>query len=608
MGAKNNFEKKNIGVSELNISDHTKINLSICKSCTLYTPGFKTFVGSDGPLNAQLMKIGEAPGCFLSGTPIFTNSKTYNIEDPINDYMFTDDLKYRVENYPIIRFKVNKFPEYSCTFEHKILVRTRQKLSKTKLPKGLSKPKWIKAFKLLKLLKDGYQIFVMVPKEKYYNGFLQYLNIIQYSNFNSRRKTDKKIPHTLIIDKEIAFLFGCYMGDGNTDFKGGGIHIHLSEGFKEKYVSIIKNILESRFNLKVYIKHVNKRITISIYARTLTTLFLKLFGKNCYEKRIPELIMKSSPVIISEFLRGWYVTDGGHYSNSIKGQTITSVSKLAIYDGVLAGLKCGVLLGVRHEKTRRQNEVDCCKLTIDNKSMLKLGWINKPNHIINPMYGEDKNNFYLKINKANFDNYTGLVYDKTTRNHVYQIPFIVHNSTEVKRGIPFCGKAGIEDTRYSKENGIYRNNTYITNICKCRPPENRDPTEHEIKCCSYILKQELAAVKTQVIACLGRIAAKWFLGPYIDMEAIHGIPFWCEFLPDSTSIGHRIIVPMYHPAYGLHDPRNMIFVDSDYKSLGQVIYKNEIPRKLGYNAGKYNEYKEIKEIKDLSEVFSCYYR
>lgn len=175
---------------------------------------------------------------------------------------------------------------------------------------------------------------------------------------------------------------------------------------------------------------------------------------------------------------------------------------------------------------------------------------------------------------------------------------------EIRKGIPFCGKAGIEDTRYSKDVGIYRYNTYITNICKCRPPENRDPTEHEIECCSYILKQELEAVQTQYIACLGRIASKWFLGQAVDMESMHGLPFWCDFLPDSTHIGHRIVVPMYHPAYGLHDPRNMIFVESDYKALGNVIYKNEIPRELGHDAGKHNEYKEIKEIKDLSEVFS----
>lgn len=176
--------------------------------------------------------------------------------------------------------------------------------------------------------------------------------------------------------------------------------------------------------------------------------------------------------------------------------------------------------------------------------------------------------------------------------------------TEVKKGIPFCGKAGIEDTRYSKDVGIYRYNTYVTNVCKCHPPENSDPTEHEIECCSYILKQELEAVKTQYIACLGRIASKWFLGQAVDMESIHGIPFYCEFLPDSTHIGHRIVIPMYHPAYGLHDPRNMIFVESDYKALGNVIYKNEIPRELGYDAGKYNQYEQITTEKQLINLFT----
>lgn len=175
-------------------------------------------------------------------------------------------------------------------------------------------------------------------------------------------------------------------------------------------------------------------------------------------------------------------------------------------------------------------------------------------------------------------------------------------ATEVKKGIPFCGKAGIEDTRYSKDIGIYRNNTYVTNICKCRPPENRDPTDHEINCCSYILKQELEVVKTQYIACLGRIASRWFLGRDIDMETIHGIPFWCDFLPNNTHIGHRIIIPMYHPAYGLHGQdksRNMIFIESDYRALGNVIYKNEIPRELGYDAGKYNNYFEIRQLSEL---------
>jgi uracil-DNA glycosylase family 4 len=135
----------------------------------------------------------------------------------------------------------------------------------------------------------------------------------------------------------------------------------------------------------------------------------------------------------------------------------------------------------------------------------------------------------------------------------------------------FMGRAGQELTNYLIRVGIPRDRCYLTNLVKCRPPDNRDPTQGEIRACSSILLQELEHVNPRFIATVGRHATQFFLGN-VNMEAVHGIPH---------RVGNRIIIPVYHPAAGLHDTVNMSNIMADFIAVKDTMMGKLEIREVG---------------------------
>ena len=119
---------------------------------------------------------------------------------------------------------------------------------------------------------------------------------------------------------------------------------------------------------------------------------------------------------------------------------------------------------------------------------------------------------------------------------------------EDKQGEPFVGRAGKLLDSILKECGIKREDIYILNICKCRPPENRAPTSDEAKNCRIFLNFQLKVIAPKFIVCVGACAAQNFLGidtPITQMRgANHG---WYEYM------GIKVLCT-YHPAYLLRNP------------------------------------------------------
>lgn len=109
-------------------------------------------------------------------------------------------------------------------------------------------------------------------------------------------------------------------------------------------------------------------------------------------------------------------------------------------------------------------------------------------------------------------------------------------------GIPFVGKAGQHLDRILLAAGFKREELYICNILKCRPPENRNPTLSEMICCTPYLQRQLRLLNPQLIACLGNVAIKFVIGPDAPgITRIHGQWF--------TSIFDIPTMAMYHPSF-----------------------------------------------------------
>jgi DNA polymerase len=126
---------------------------------------------------------------------------------------------------------------------------------------------------------------------------------------------------------------------------------------------------------------------------------------------------------------------------------------------------------------------------------------------------------------------------------------------EDAQGEPFVGRAGQLLNNMIKAMGLRREDVYIANIVKCRPPGNRQPERDEAETCSPFLMRQISAIKPKVLVALGATAAKNLLAMNASMMELRGR--WYDFKPagsDPTWPGARLAVT-YHPAFLLRDPR-----------------------------------------------------
>lgn len=112
-------------------------------------------------------------------------------------------------------------------------------------------------------------------------------------------------------------------------------------------------------------------------------------------------------------------------------------------------------------------------------------------------------------------------------------------------GLPFVGEAGRLLTKIIQAMGLSREEVYICNVVKCRPPRNRDPEEDEVETCLPFLKEQLKLIRPEVICALGRVAAQALLGREFKITSERG--HWYSFMDIS-------LMPTYHPAYLLRNP------------------------------------------------------
>ena len=149
---------------------------------------------------------------------------------------------------------------------------------------------------------------------------------------------------------------------------------------------------------------------------------------------------------------------------------------------------------------------------------------------------------------------------------------------EDEQGEPFVGRAGQLLNNMIKAMGITREQVYIANIVKCRPPGNRTPERDECETCSPFLMRQIAVIKPKVVVALGAVAAKTLLAMNASMSQLRGRFY--DFKPagvrDPNWDGCRLAVT-YHPAYLLRDPRQK---GEAWKDLQMVM------RELGLKAPK----------------------
>ena len=116
-------------------------------------------------------------------------------------------------------------------------------------------------------------------------------------------------------------------------------------------------------------------------------------------------------------------------------------------------------------------------------------------------------------------------------------------ATEDQTGRPFVGAAGrfLEDML--ADIGLRREQVFIGNIIRCRPPENRDPFPREIDACRGWLREQLRIIAPPVVCTLGRFAMNTLIDPHLQITKVHGTPIAREGI---------LYIPLFHPAAALH--------------------------------------------------------
>lgn len=133
---------------------------------------------------------------------------------------------------------------------------------------------------------------------------------------------------------------------------------------------------------------------------------------------------------------------------------------------------------------------------------------------------------------------------------------------ENEQGRPFVGAAGKFLEELLSKIDLSREQVYITNVVKCRPPGNRDPLPEEIDTCTKTyLERQIQGINPKAIVTLGRYSMGLFLRN-ARISDVHGKPF---------HIKGRLVVPMYHPAAALHQGSLRPVIESDFSKLPQLI-------------------------------------
>jgi len=136
---------------------------------------------------------------------------------------------------------------------------------------------------------------------------------------------------------------------------------------------------------------------------------------------------------------------------------------------------------------------------------------------------------------------------------------------EDKQGRPFVGPAGQFLDELLASINLKRADVFITNVVKCRPPDNRDPLPIEIETCHPYLEQQIAAIKPKVIVTLGRHSMAQFFGTE-KISAIHG---------RARKVNGYLCIAMYHPAAGLHQASLKDTIRADFKKIPAIIAEAE---------------------------------
>jgi uracil-DNA glycosylase len=143
---------------------------------------------------------------------------------------------------------------------------------------------------------------------------------------------------------------------------------------------------------------------------------------------------------------------------------------------------------------------------------------------------------------------------------------------EDKQGIPFVGAAGKLLGKLLEGIGLSREDVYIANVLKCRPPGNRDPLPEEIQACEGHLFRQIELIQPTLVATLGNFATKLLSGKPAGITQVHG-------REQQVVLGGNPVTlyPIFHPAAALYTPRMLQVLEEDFRRIPELLGREAAP-------------------------------
>jgi DNA polymerase len=143
---------------------------------------------------------------------------------------------------------------------------------------------------------------------------------------------------------------------------------------------------------------------------------------------------------------------------------------------------------------------------------------------------------------------------------------------EDQQGLPFVGAAGTLLGKLLNGIGLGREDVFIANVLKCRPPGNRDPQPEEIESCERHLFRQIELIRPRIVVSLGNFSTKLLSGKPDGITRVHGVE------QEITLGGMRVLLyPIFHPAAALYTPRMLEVLEQDFARLPTLLGRGTLP-------------------------------
>ena len=389
-----------------------------------------------------------------------TNMSCIGLDGAYHKVLETFERQYSGNIYTI---KTNGFPVIKLTAEHPIYVAKRMKSWKPTFTNQKrtgsstvyypSEPTWTNPSEVHR------GDYLVIPKPSCVNSEPIKLNFHGFM-VKTNHTTHPKIPETLELDEDLAWLFGWYIAEGSSflskprKWKSGNktscgiVHFYLNIT-ELNYARKICRVIKEKFRLNPHIYHKLNHLDVSIGSQILARFIRDSFGSNALRKQIPSYMFSAKPNIAKSLLNGLFLGDGHLLKKPKHRWQLSTSSKTLAYQTVMLLLKCGIFASIQH--CRREGDITICGLkthvydryavTIHGKELSKLldVYISTKHRVT---HQENSKYYFVPINSIEKENYDGTVHNLRTEDGTYTVPFFsVHNC-----GLPTETKAEVMDT------------------------------------------------------------------------------------------------------------------------------------------------------------------